>query len=87
MKYLLLTILLLSGCAGIEWNTVVLPEGAITVGPRETVIVNSITDKTDGGTHIEKFYCTTGMMVCEQHAGKKYCSCQREIILPSTMRF
>ncbi len=84
---LALTLLLLTGCAGINWNPGPPPD-AILIGEREEIKINAMTNETDNGTEIEKFYCITGFMVCRQYANTKYCSCESgEIHLPAMMGF
>lgn len=83
--FAILLILLLSSCAGVDWNQGP-PPGSILIGEREQVKINAMTNETAGGTPIEKFYCISGVMVCRQYAGTKFCSCQSgEIVLPGIM--
>ncbi len=88
MKYLLLTLMLsLTGCSGFPPMGNGIPADAIIMEAFQEVRVGSMSNKTDNGTHIDRFYCLEGLMVCRQYASQKYCSCESgEIWIPQIMR-
>lgn len=86
MRILLLSLLLLSGCSGLPTMGNGIPSDAIIMGEREEIKINAMSNRTPAGTHIDRFYCTTGAKVCRQYASTKYCTCENELYIPPIMR-
>ena len=81
-------ILLLSGCAGMNYNSGFLPAGAIVMQEQDQIEVSASTNRTVSGQKLSDFYCDNSYMVCTTYASRKYCTCQTgEIRLPASMGF
>lgn len=66
------------GCAGfseIDWNPGP-PQGSIIMSEGEEININSITNKTNNGTDITKFYCSAGIKKCSVAGSQKSCRCE-----------
>ncbi len=84
--YLMLLSSLITGCAGFEMGNGGPRQGQIVMEGRSEIEVNSHTNRTRNGTHLDQFWCP-GMKVCNTYASRKFCRCQvgGDIYLPSRL--